>query len=57
MSVLGEVVCILLAPEIQNLKEAFIKRYKWITLDVGVKHSYLGMQMTIKQDCMEIDMQ
>jgi hypothetical protein len=58
--VIGEVVYILLvyvddihvcaeAPEIQILKQAFINRYKWITLDVGIKHSYLGMQTRIKQ--------
>ncbi len=42
--------------ELQLLKEAFFKRYKWITLDIGRKHYYLGMQTTIRQGCVDINM-
>ncbi len=29
--------------EVESLKHEFVKRYKWIKIKVGNKHSYLGM--------------
>jgi hypothetical protein len=43
--------------EVEFLKQEFVKRYKWITIEVGNKHSYLGMQVTVKPRCVEINMQ
>ncbi len=56
--VIGEKVYILLVyvddilvctdeQEVKFLKQEFVKRYKWITIEVGNKHSYLGMQVII----------
>ncbi len=30
--------------ELEHIKKACIKEFKWIMMDVGEKHSYLGMQ-------------
>ncbi len=43
--------------EVEFLKQEFEKRYKWIMIEVGNKHSYLGMQITIKPRGVEINMQ
>jgi hypothetical protein len=43
--------------EVEFWKQEFVKRYKWIMIEVGNKHSYLGMQITFKPRCVEIDVQ
>ena len=43
--------------EVEFLKQEFVKRYMWIMIEVGNKHSYLGMQVTIKPRCVKINMQ
>jgi hypothetical protein len=43
--------------ELERMKRAFIGEFKWITADVGDKHSYLGMQLTISKGCIEVNMQ
>jgi hypothetical protein len=42
--------------EITRLQEIFTKEYTWITLDVGTKHSYLGMQIKFLGDHVTMDM-
>jgi hypothetical protein len=42
--------------EMKNLKDAFIKEFQWITMEVGASHSYLGMQITMKDRRAIIDM-
>jgi len=34
--------------EMKDLKDAFIKEFQWIIMEVGASHSYLGMQITLK---------
>jgi hypothetical protein len=41
--------------EIYYPREAFVEQSKWITPEVGEKHSYLGMQMTIRCGAVEIE--
>ena len=42
--------------EIQRLKVAFEKEFRWITLDVRNKHSYLGMQLVFCREFVTLDM-
>ena len=42
--------------EIARLKDVFTKEYTWITLDVGAKHSYLGIQIKIQEGSVTVDM-
>ena len=43
-------------PEIQKFKIAFEKEFRWITLDIGEKHSYLGMQLRFGDGFIMLDM-
>lgn len=42
---------------IDRFTEDFMQAFCWITLEIGNKHSYLGMQLTFKQGLVEVDMQ
>jgi len=42
--------------ELERMKRAFTSEFEWITADVGDKHSYLGMQLTISKGCIEVNM-
>jgi hypothetical protein len=42
--------------ETERLKDAFIKKFRWITMEVGSAHSYLGMQIVLEDGCVKIDM-
>ena len=39
-----------------HLKEEFVKKFNWITLEVGSAYSYLGMQIILKDGSAMIDM-
>jgi hypothetical protein len=42
--------------EIKHLAEAFTAEFRWITLEKGNKHSYLGMQLEFLPEVVKIDM-
>ena len=42
--------------ELDKLKEAFTHEFKWITMDVGCIHSYLGMQLKFEDGQVKVDM-
>jgi hypothetical protein len=49
---------LIIAPEqeIKRLEESCIKEFKWVTLETGDVHSYLGMQLEFTRGCVKIDM-
>jgi hypothetical protein len=49
---------LIIAPEqeIKRLEESCIKEFKWVTLEMGDVHSYLGMQLEFTRGCIKIDM-
>jgi hypothetical protein len=49
---------LIIAPEqeIKRLEESFIREFKWVTLEMGNVHSYLGMQLEFTRGCVKIDM-
>jgi hypothetical protein len=49
---------LIIAPEqeIKRLEESCIKEFKWVTLETGDIHSYLGMQLEFTRGCIKIDM-
>jgi len=42
--------------EIKRLGKAFTAEFRWITLETGNRHSYLGMQLEFLPDAVKIDM-
>ena len=42
--------------EMERLRKAFVNEYKWITIDYGSIHSYLGMQIVFQDGYPIIDM-
>jgi hypothetical protein len=42
--------------EIDRLQDSFIKEFKWVTLETGSVHSYLGMQLEFTRGCVKVDM-
>jgi len=48
---------LILAPadEMERLKKAFIENFQWITMDISVSHSYLGMHLVMKDGYALID--
>lgn len=42
--------------EINRLKDEFTKEFTWITMDVGKRHSYLGMQICFEEGYVTVDM-
>ena len=42
--------------EIERLRNTFTEEFTWITMEVGKKHSYLGMQICLEDGCVMIDM-
>ena len=48
---------LVLAPEqeIEQLQQAFIKQFRWITMEIGNAHSYLGMQLIQEDCCVRVD--
>ena len=42
--------------EVTRIKEAFVKEYQWITMEVSDAHSYLGMQIMLRDGAAVIDM-
>ena len=49
---------LVLAPEqeIDRLQQAIIKQFRWITMEIGSAHSYLGMQLILEDCCVRVDM-
>jgi len=44
------------ADKIKRLEEAFTEEFRWITLEIGTSHSYLGMQLNFGSGFVTIDM-
>jgi len=42
--------------EIDRLQKRFTEEFTWITMDVGKKHSYLGMQICFEDGYVTLDM-
>mmetsp|Transcript_2609 Transcript_2609/g.3980 ORF Transcript_2609/g.3980 Transcript_2609/m.3980 type:complete len:661 (+) Transcript_2609:626-2608(+) len=42
--------------EVMRIKEAFVTEYQWITMEVSDAHSYLGMQIMLRDGAALIDM-
>ncbi len=42
--------------KLKQIKQVIIKEFKWITVDVGEDHSYLGKQLQITKGRDEVDM-
>ena len=42
--------------EAERLQQAFVQEFQWITIDYGSIHSYLGMQIVLKDGYTMIDM-
>ena len=42
--------------EIERLQQRFTEEFTWITIEIGKKHSYLGMQICLEDGCVMIDM-
>ena len=42
--------------EVQRIRDAFVEEYQWITIDVSDSHSYLGMQLMLKEGTVVVDM-
>jgi len=42
--------------EVTRIRDAFVQEYQWITMDISDTHSYLGMQLTLKDGSVIIDM-
>ena len=42
-----DILVIATRSEMERLKQRFIERFQWITMEIGCKHSYLGMQLTL----------
>ncbi len=51
-----DVLIIATEKEIKRLEERSIKEFRWVTLDVGKVHSYLGMKLEFADRCVKIDM-
>jgi hypothetical protein len=49
---------LIIAPEkeIRRLEGCCIKEFKWVTMEIGTLHSYLGMQLEFTKGCVKIDM-
>ena len=43
-------------PEIERLQHVFIKQFRWITMEIGNPHSYLGMQLILGDGCVRVSM-
>ena len=42
--------------EIERLQQRFVNEFTWITIDIGKKYSYLGMQICFEDGCVLVDM-
>ena len=42
--------------EMERLKAAFVKKFQWITMEIGQSHSYLGMNITLYDGYSTVDM-
>ena len=42
-------------PEIERLQQAFIKQFRWITMEIGNAHSYVGMLLILEDGCVRVD--
>ena len=42
--------------EIKRFRQRFSEEFTWITMDVGSKHSYLGMQLCLEDGYVAVDM-
>ena len=42
--------------EMERLRTKFIEKFQWITIDVGDKLSYLGMQLQFYEGYLTVDM-
>ena len=42
--------------EIERLQQRFVEEFTWITIDIGKKHSYLGMLICFEDGCVLVDM-
>ncbi len=42
--------------ELERIEEVFVREYTWITFEVNNQHSYLGMQVSLEQGTVTIDM-
>ncbi len=51
-----DVLIIATAGEIKRLHELYIEEFHWVTLDMGNRHSYLGMQLEFLVGKVHIDM-
>jgi hypothetical protein len=49
---------LIIAPEreVRRIEKRCVEEFKWVTLEVGNVHSYLGMQLKFMKGCVEIDM-
>jgi hypothetical protein len=51
-----DILILATADEIKRLEEAFTEEFRWITLEIGKSHSYLGMQLYFGSGFVTIDM-
>ena len=51
-----DILIISSSAEVHRLKEAFTKEFRWITLEEGTSHSYLGMQLEFHNGSVEVEM-
>jgi hypothetical protein len=42
--------------EIRRLEAEFLKEFRWITMSVGCSHSYIGMQVSVQDGVVTLDM-
>ncbi len=51
-----DVLIIASEQDIERLERSCIKEFKWVTMEVGKIHSYLGIQLELVKGCVKIDM-
>jgi hypothetical protein len=51
-----DVLAVAKLPELKRLHEAFMKEFRWVTMVIDHKQSYLGMLITIEKGVVTVDM-